>query len=694
MSGFDLGGMWRVHEAEGDLHLRFTEASFDDSSWPEAAVPGHWRASPALALSDGPVLYRRRFRAEPPARGRRRFLVLEGVFYYGDVWLDASYLGATEGYFSPHAFELPTGTGDTNDSEHLLAVEVTCPEEPYRDAKRMVTGVFSHWDSLDPAWNPGGLWRPVVVTETGPVRIARLRCLCTEATEERGRLVLGVTLDATAGPLACRLRARLAGSGVALETERDQTLAAGPNHLSFTLEVERPPRWWPWRYGDQPLVDLELTAEVDGTGSDCRRLRTAFREVRGDGWRFHVNGERLFVMGSNQGPARMALAEATADELAGDVGAARNANLDMLRLHGHVTRPEVYAAADEAGLLLWQDLPLQWSYARAARKPAAAQARELVDRAGHHPSVIVWCGHNEPFPEPAGPGNRWRAVATYALPTWNQDVLDRSVSRALSRADPTRPVVAHSGVRPGPLRDGTDSHLYFGWYTGEMGDLAGALRRWPRLARFVSEFGAQAVPESAGFMEPERWPDLDWARLAQLHSLQKEIFDRRVPPDEFATFADWRVATQAYQAALVQLQIEDLRRLRHRPTGGFLQFSFADGHPGVTWSVLDHDRRPKAALAALRDACRSVLPMLDPRTGAVHVANEGRRPLPGAVVEVRAGDRSWSFEGDLAADALAYVGRVDLPNDAGYAEIVLSQGELEPILNRYGPVLLRAARPD
>src|SRR5205814_6605705 len=160
----------------------------------------------------------------------------------------------------------------------------------------------------------------------------------------------------------------------------------------------------------------------------------------------------------------------------------------------------------------------------------------------------------------------------------------------------------------------------------------------PKLARFVSEFGAQAVPASAAFMEPQRWPDLDWDGLEARHNLQKHHVDRLVPPDEYATFDDWRAATQAYQAALIQLQIEDLSRLRHRPTGGFLQFCFADGHPGVTWSVLDHDRLPKDGLAALTAACRPVLPMVDPRTGHVHVANELRTPCPGAEIEVRSGD--------------------------------------------------------
>jgi beta-mannosidase len=688
---------WLACEAGGDLHQRFVEPDFDDTGWEPITVPGHWRSTPAFADSDGPVLYRHRFAVTPLARGQRRFLTFEGVFYYGDVWLDGAYLGATEGYFAPHTFEISEAV-HSGETDHLLAVEVGCPRESDRRAKRMVTGVFSHWDALDPEWNPGGLWRPVRIVDSGPVHLSGLRCLCIEATEDRGRLLLSLTVDAPAGPTPVRLRAGLDGPGVAVDASLDQTLATGVNHLSWTIEVDRPPRWWPWRYGPQPLVDVTVDVEVDGVRSDGRRLRTAFREVRRDGWRFHVNGERIFVMGSNQGPAAMALGEAEPAGLAADVTRAVDANLDMLRIHAHVTRPEVYAAADEAGLLLWQDVPLQWGYGRGVRRPAAAQARALVDLLGHHPSVVMWCGHNEPWPGPsdaagATPAAKWRNRAALLLPSWNKEVLDRSVARAL-RSDPTRPVVAHSGVPPGPLQDGTDSHLYFGWYLGEMADLAGMLRRWPRLGRFVSEFGAQAVPDSAAFMEPPRWPHLDWARLAARHNLQRRHFDRLVPPADNETFDAWRDATQAYQAALIQLQVEDLRRLRFRPTGGFLQFCFADGHPGVTWSVLDHERVPKAGFAALAAACRSVLPMVDPRTGHVHVANEFRSSYPGAEVEVRAGpDVHSRFAGDVTADSVSYVGRVDIPARAAAVDVVLRQSDLGEIANRYGPVLLQAARP-
>ena len=48
-------------------------------------------------------------------------------------------------------------------SEHLLAVEVTCSKPTDLTAKRNLTGVFQHWDLIDPEWNPGGIWQPVTI---------------------------------------------------------------------------------------------------------------------------------------------------------------------------------------------------------------------------------------------------------------------------------------------------------------------------------------------------------------------------------------------------------------------------------------------------------------------------------------------------------------------------------------------------
>jgi beta-mannosidase len=695
----DLSGEWRVHASDGDLARRFTDPGISDADWPEVPVPGHWRSTEPFGDSDGPMLYRRTFAGSPLEPGDRRFLTFDGIFYDGDIWLDGGYVGATAGYFFPHTFEITQQALEVPDGGHLLAVEVASPPQRDRTKKRTITGVFSHWDNLDPDWNPGGIWRPVRLRDTGPVRIKWLRALCSEASETRGRLLLDVTLDSGEDPepvpLGARLHATVSGPDGRLlaESTQDVMLAAGDNTLTMTVDVDHPPRWWPWRLGAQPQCDVEVRVEVAGVPSDDRRLRTAFRELRWKHWELTVNGERMFPMGSNHGPTRMALAEATTQELIRDVQLAVEANLDLLRIHAHVTRLELYDAADAAGLLLWQDLPLQWGYARGTRKEAVRQAREMVDLLGHHPSIALWCAHNEPLAIDLQPGDAIRARdvvrtgVSMFLPSWNKDVLDRSVARAIHKADPTRAVNPHSGVLPGLTSSGTDTHFYFGWYHGRMDGLAGALRAVPRLARFVTEFGAQAVPDSAAFMHPERWPDLDWDELFEHHALQKRYFDEHVPPALFDSFGAWRDATQHYQAALIQLQVEDLRRIAHAPAGGFCQFCFADGQPGVTWSVLDHERRPKLGHAALRAACRSVLPMLEPRRGLLHVASELRHPLTGVEVEAHLDGRVRRFTGDIAPGAVGYVGGVHLDRRTTSVVLVLRHPAVGEVRNEYDNLL-------
>ncbi|MGI8758270.1 MAG: hypothetical protein ACR2K0_03090, partial [Acidimicrobiales bacterium] len=544
---------------------------------------------------------------------------------------------------------------------------------------------------------------------TGPVRVGDLRLLCTAADAERAVVAVHAELDSD---VARHVRVRTTVAGV--EEVAEHPLAEGPNLLEWTVTVPRPELWWPHALGGQPLHEVRIDVGVDGQTSHVVDRRIGLRSLAWRDWTLSVNGERIFLKGSNQGPTRMELGEASAEELRADVTLAREAGLDLLRLHAHISRPELYQAADEQGLLLWQDLPLQWGYARTVRPRALRQARAAVDLLGHHPSIALWCAHNEPLAidtqleRGRGRGDVARVLARFAamqeIPNWNKSVLDRSLKRELIDADGTRPVVSHSGMLPRIGSGGSDTHVYFGWYHGHERDFPAMCRAFPRLARFVSEFGAQAVPDDAGFCEPERWPDLDWARLARTHNLQKGRFDRYVAPADFATFDAWRHATQAYQATVVKHHVETLRRLKYRPTGGFCQFAFGDGHPGITWAVLDHCRVPKPGYAALAAACRPVIVVAErpPATVApgatlaldVHVVSDLRVALDKAVVEARlvwtGGDHRWRWQGDIPADDCVRVGTVPIvvPDAAGplTLELRLVAGEVEAT-NHYGSVV-------
>ncbi len=703
----NLDGTWRASEADDDLRREGVGLDHDDSEWPTVAVPGHWRSTPAFADSDGPLLYRHRFELDALPEGRRQFITLDGVFYQADVWLDGAYLGDPEGYFFPHTFEITplSGLG----SEHVLAVEVACPPQRQRTAKRNITGVFQHWDCADPSWNPGGLWRPVRVHTTGPVRIDRLRVLCRDVNDARAHLRLRARLDADEQRAAV---VRTIVDGVELASQ-EQPLAQGSNDVTWTVDIDEPRLWWPWTLGEQALTTVTVEVDVEGAPSDRREVRTGLREVAVQNWVFSINGERMFMKGACLAPTQMAIGEATSAAVRADIEAAREAGLDLVRVLGHIGRPELYDAADELGVLVWQDFPLQWKYARTIRKQAVRQAREAVDLLGHHPSIITWCAHNEPLPVDGDRGevvgdSAAKHVLNQQLPTWNKSVLDRWVKRAFESADETRPVVAHSGVVPHlPQLDGTDSHLHFGWYYGEEADLTGFAATMPRMVRFVSELGARSLPQAAGFLHPERWPELDWAELTERYGYEPAPFERHVPPAPHPTFESWRTATQHYQATLLRHQIETMRRLKYQPTGGFTLMMLNDAAPSISWSLLDHERHPKLALQSVVDACRPVIVIADQlpellHPGAalaldVHVVNDLRRPLDAAECSATlrwpGSNHTWRWQGDVAADGVARVGivRFVVPDAPGELWLDLTIEHDEQIAtNRYVATVVAA----
>jgi beta-mannosidase len=673
-TSLDLAGQWRVTKATDDALRTSVGLDTDDEEWPTIQVPSHWQSHPLFATENGPLLYRKDFELDVPNEGERRFIVVDGLFYQGDVWLDGAYLGDPEGYFIHHAYDITALA--SLDTEHVLAVGATCSPQRDKKAKRNITGVFQHWDCIDPDFNPGGIWRGVRIERSGPVRIDALRVLCRDANEARANVRLSARLDSN-NELAVRIVTYVNNQVV---EEIEKSLASGINTLDWDIDIDEPKLWWPWSMGQQNLTDIRVEVIHNGIVSHSVSRRTGLREVAVQDWVYSINGERIFLKGANLAPTRAMLGDANESELRRDIELAREAGLDLVRVHGHISRTELYDAADELGMLIWQDFPLQWGYARQIRREAVRQAEEAVNILGHHPSIMTWCAHNEPFTFNVTPGESFDFkkmavpfLAGHQLPSWNKSVLDRWVKRSFEKADVTRPVIAHSGVLPHlPTLDGTDSHLYFGWYHGNERDLPSFAAKIPRLMRFVSEFGAQAIPESTEFIDTSEWPVLDWENLENKFGMQRGNFENHCPASAFDSFDDWRVATQVYQADVIRYHIETLRRLKYRPTGGFCMFALNDAMPMVSWSVLDHNRVPKLGYTALAEACRPVIVTADRlpqsmRPGdqvriALHVVSDLHRELDDATVtatvESTGDPQVWQFEGAIASDNCTLVGHI------------------------------------
>lgn len=696
----DLSGAWRAAPATEELRRTFHEPELDDRGWAEVPVPGHWSHVDDLANARS-VLHRTRFDLAPPDDDRRRrWLCLDGIAQQGDVWLDGAYVGDTDGYFVPHRFEVTDLLAERSD--HMLAVDVHCGRFSDPDNRSSLMGALQDPELSGAAGqNPGGIWRSVHIHETGPTAIRFFRAICQHANPTRARMALRCVFDSPDGGNVT-LRTTVAGH----DHEHIHSAAVGENRVEWTFDVPAPALWWPHRLGEQPLHDLRCEVIDDGEVHDHREVRVGFRTITMRNWIMRINGEQLFAKGIGMLPTTARPGDASEQQVVGDVGAAREAGLDLIRVIAHIARPELYAAADEQGMLLWQELPLRGVMARGVRNQATRQAREAVDLLAHHPSLAVWCAHDEPFRRPDV------ATATPPLmgqqaPSWNREVLDRSVRRVISRTDGSRPVIAHTAVPPHfPKLDGTTSHLWFGWNDGRAADIAAAVARVPRMARFVTAFGAASISAGAEALDDPRWPAIDWDALAEATGTRATSLHHLVAPRGIADGETWAALTAIAQADVVKTTIELLRRLKYRPTGGFAQFYLADPTDQGGFGVLDHDRRPKPAWQALVDACRPVIVVADPLPAllepadpidlAVHVISDRREPLEEARVEatiraiddagatVRVTTRSWS--GPIPADDCVLVGRCTglVPEGATRLEVDLElHGTDLTVTNRY-----------
>ncbi|MEB3197384.1 MAG: glycoside hydrolase family 2 TIM barrel-domain containing protein [Candidatus Sericytochromatia bacterium] len=642
MVTLDLSGPWQLRPvATSD------GPPAPEDGWHEQQLPAHWQEHPALSTHTGTVWYRKRFSfTAPDQAGLSHHLRLRGVFYRFRIHLNGQFVGASEGYFFPQDFDITAALR----AENELLIEVESPIERSCLEKETITGVFAHWDALSSyRYNAGGLWLPVEIVSRPALSIASALWHLTDFNDTQAEVSMRVDVRV---PEACQGAWQVTFSphnfaGEAQHFEGLVTLPAGRYGWHHHLKLPQYRLWWTHDLGFPALYRVQVTLTVG-------EQRTAWETITGlRTWEMrdyiaYLNGRRLYVKGSNYPPGDARLASMTPERAHIDLQWAKQAHMNMLRVHAHVDHPALYGAADEAGVLLWQDFPLQWLYARKILPEALRQSQEMVRMLHHHPSIVIWCLHNEPLHvDDTSVEPLLRQLRTYwsLFRSWNRDVMGSQLVQAVSHLDQSRTVIRSSGEMwiPGWL-SGTDGHYYFGWY------MSYGPKRWfdlwrrlfPRNLRFVTEFGAQSFPnyEHARTFLPDDLRGSDWRHLNRQYLLQWELMSLWIDTGSHQ-LAPLVEASQTYQAELQRYYVDRLRFHKYRPNGGFLNFMFTDSQPGVSWSIIDYWRSPKQSYHAYKLALSpQYVFCLTPRDRyrpgkryrlPIHVVNDAHEPRQVAI---------------------------------------------------------------
>lgn len=589
MKKIDLNGIWLFKIGNAD---DIEALNFDTKEWHEMEVPSNWCLQ-GLDEHAGVVWYRKKFLIEDDLEKENCWLCFNGVDYFADVWINNDFVGSHEGYFQAFQFNI---SKLIKKGENILIVRVDSPfEDPntvWPNKKRLIKGVLNHHDCRPGAWHPvlgqskntGGIWGSVELQFTDVVKISQIKVNTTAIDTESAKIAINIDiLNHSGNSVDAKIMIITEYDGS--EQMQKSTTACfqnGDNRLTYTLPIKNPRLWWTWDRGDPNLYKLKVKVEVENKNLESEIL-FGIRTIRTDeNGQVFLNNKPLFIRGTNIIPAQW-LTGYHEKDIQKDISLLLDANVSAVRIHAHVTCPDFYNACDKAGLLVWQDFPLQWGYEMTTEfvDSAKRQIREMVDGLYNHPSIYCWCCHNEP---PIG-----------------SESLDEVLQEEVIHQDSSRIILKNSTFA---------EHPYYGWYEGFIEQFI-ALPG----GSIPSEFGAQALPdlESLQTMMPEEslWPP-DWDVWA-FHDFQYDQTFNVVHLDMGKDLQSFIKNSQDYQYRYIKYVIEMYRRGKNHPIFGIFQFMFVDCWPAITWSVVDYFRKKKRGYDALKIAYQPILLSFDIR---------------------------------------------------------------------------------
>jgi beta-mannosidase len=639
----DLGSAhvdWRMldvaHRSGADLAQRASREPLSPAGWLPATVPG-LAAQDLLAagrIADpfwGDQVGRARWieerdfvyvtelsltaaQAAQPAR-----LVFDSLDVFASVYLNGEELAQHENQLR-RLFVDVTGRLHSGSNRLAIAFEASMPGT-VRRAGPPLPFWNEPWERLyvrKSQMSYGWDWaaRTPTVGPAGPVRLELARACFAEdlhvcarpQADGSAKFEVGLPLRALA---ALSGEAELVIDGVVVQRQPLELAAEACVTITLKHRLPNARLWMPRELGEPHLyrVGVRLTT-ASGVVHEAER-RAGVRRVElvkddprspnGKVFYFRVNGQKLWAKGDNWLPLDFLHTRVTPERYRSYLELLMAGGVNLLRVWGGgiVEQRAFYELCDELGLLVWHDFafacgiyPQSPEFLAEVRR----EAEDVVKRLRSHTCLALWCGNNEneALAMVTTPDKRFHPIYYDVLP---------SVCRML---DPDRaywpgsPASESRELHPDSDEQG-DRHnwdVWFGWKSTEY---------ITDLARFNSEFGAQAFPQRESiesFMRPdEAWspgavsrcdgqsPGLVLAR----HGAQLEKLFSRAAAFGPPTSLDAAIATtQAFQADTVGRYIRHYRR-NLRFTGGVVLWNYTSTWPSVCWALIDYYRRPKQA---------------------------------------------------------------------------------------------------
>lgn len=421
--------------------------------------------------------------------GQEIWLEFEGAAMTADVYLNGEHLAHHEGGYSTFRVNLTEHLKEDND----LAVSV---DNGDNDRVYPQKADFTFY---------GGLYRDVsliAVPEThfalgyaGSPGIRVTSETEVTGTDEKGlpagKAKVSVTAWAENAKDGQQVTFTLGGQSKCC------TVADGCAEAEFELENAHL-----WNGLDDPyLYTIQAELYADGKKMDQVSARFGCRQMKFDPENgFFLNGRSYPLRGVSRHQDRAGVGNALTKEMhREDLELIREIGANTIRLAHYQHAQYFYDICDEAGMVVWAEIPYITLHMENGRENTLSQMKELIIQNYNHPCIACWGLSNE----------------ISAAGGVTEDLLEnhRLLNVLCHKLDYTRPTtMAHVFMLETDselltIPDIGSYNLYFGWYLGELSQNDSFFdeyhRKYPDRCIGFSEYGADANPAFQA-AEPKR----------------------------------------------------------------------------------------------------------------------------------------------------------------------------------------------
>ena len=410
----------------------------------------------------------------------------------------------------------------------------------------------------------------------------------------------------------------------------------GVNNFGLQVVLTDLKPWWPHTHGDPNLYEILLT---DGR-SKLILGKTGFRDVSvcsgidDDRFQIEVNGIPIFCRGACWTSADLVGLGGDRDTYLAWLVRAKNAGMNMIRISGTMLYESrhLHDVCDELGIMVWQDLMFaNLDYPvedQAFKEDTMAEVKELLERTGSSPSLMVICGGSE--------------VAQQAvLLRVPKDRRDMSFFESFLKTFVLKfrsdviyiPNSPWGGVLPISVNAGPAHYYGVGAYQRPLDDARRADVRFAAECLAFANLPAVTPLTLKALTDSPQDPTTTWTFADTRNHYLKYLYNvdpLRLRSEDPTRYLD---LSQATTADLMESVFSEWRRPKSSCAGG-LVWQLQDLGMGSGWGVIDSGGHPKSVWYALR---RILAPMqiLISDEGAsgldLHILNEKPRDLSAIV---------------------------------------------------------------